>query len=223
IILLGPKRVGKSSLMEDFTGATGHATTETIQLETATIDERQYVIIDTPGFDIENGKKTFYMIHSCIQELRDQVHNWGVLYVASAKLGSSIESIDRQLLQFIDDFCGQGFAPNITLVVTHWNWNHDREKNKMMKHMETRIKFWESFLNNGAQLFHHGRTDRSGHEMIDFRCWYEERAELAQCARNMIARHYGDTEARTPLYVQELRQGIATQHTSAGFFIDPPT
>ncbi|OCK80800.1 hypothetical protein K432DRAFT_451917 [Lepidopterella palustris CBS 459.81] len=156
IILLGRTGAGKSSLLEDITGADGHSmdakgddiTTEEIQIE-FTMDERQYFTMDTPGFDMGKEVDTFYKIIRGIQNIRDHIRTWGILYVT--KIDSRIETIDEKLLEFIRCFSGKDFVPNITFVTTHWNWHHEKEKMAKNNWLEKRKELWRSYLDNGAQ------------------------------------------------------------------------
>lgn len=62
----------------------------------------------------------------------------------------------------------------------------------------------------------------NGVDTENFLRWYDDRDTIAQRAKGMISRHYENAKPRTPLFVQELKDGVATYVTTAGFFLDPP-
>lgn len=195
--------------------------TEEVQIEEATIDQRQYFIVDTPGFDMDKEVDVFYKINRGIQDLREHIRTWGILYVT--KLDSRVETIDEKLLDFVRCFSGKQFIVNITFVTTHWFWNHEKEKRAKIAQLEYRTTLWEHFLNNGARMYHRGRKVIDGADVDDCFSWYGDRDQIAESAKCMVSDHYGRAKSLIPSFVQELNDGIATHMTTAGSMLEPPS
>ncbi|EXJ56378.1 uncharacterized protein A1O5_12645 [Cladophialophora psammophila CBS 110553] len=122
---LGRIVTGRSTLLEDITGASGHSkdasegdiATEEIQIEKVTTDGRQHLIMDTPGFHMDKEMDAVYKVNGGVQEVQNYTQTWGILYVTKVDL--RIETTDEILLGFNRCFPRQDFVRHITFVTLH--------------------------------------------------------------------------------------------------------
>ncbi|KAF2006690.1 hypothetical protein P154DRAFT_600764 [Amniculicola lignicola CBS 123094] len=211
IILIGRPGAGKSSLLEDITGTTGHSqdVTSKIQIEEALINGHKYFIMDTPGFDAKDEQETFYKITDTIQEVRPYARSWGLLYVSNIT-ESRFHRTEEKLVNFITQFSGTDNPSKVVFVTTHWEWHSDQEKANKMGLLNGRGGVWNTLLSHGAQIYHHGR------DLQNSIFWYTDRATMAQRARDMVRQYYENKEPWIPLFVHHLDLGFATHLTAAG-------
>ncbi|KAJ5483808.1 hypothetical protein N7539_006008 [Penicillium diatomitis] len=224
ILILGHLRSGKSSLFESLTGATGHSkkgidsVTKEYQIGAANINGKLYLFVDTPGLkdpSISNAD-ILREIAKLLDTTKDSVTYAGVLYVHPATLQFSDEA--KKSLLFLNAFCGPSYSPSITFVTTMWDRispDEIEEQDELVNEM-ARAK-WSSFLDRGANLYHHGRAyegDTATLEVLSLRKKPEVRQKYA---REAISRLYPlDKNHAAPLIIQELRVNTLLEDTTAG-------
>ncbi|OAP56452.1 hypothetical protein AYL99_09631 [Fonsecaea erecta] len=219
-LLLGRTGVGKSSLFEDLTGTEGHSrnssdpVTTTFQLDEALINGQRYFFMDTPGFDAGDELQAFREIGRGIEAIRHHAAIVGVLYVTRINY-SRIEHLDRKLLEFLGSFCGDRYIPRITFVTTHWTLSQGPYPVEEDKFVKLR-SLWADFLTKGAKLYQHGqRYSDQGEDTGTCLSWDSQRREIAEHARGVVSRCYGEVNPGKPKIVEELGANIPLYRTAA--------
>jgi hypothetical protein len=166
--------------------------TQEYEIDKAVIDNKEYFIMDTPGFDPENEQKTFLEIVRGIKTIRHFARIAGLLYLTCINQ-PRFDDFDRKLIRFIRALCCDEYLPRITFVTTFWTAAGARQQATFNQQLESLRRNWqEGFDNRQLSLYQHGREYNSdGLDTGSFLNWFENRDQVAQHAKNMIARRYG--------------------------------
>ncbi|KAB8259353.1 hypothetical protein BDV32DRAFT_150468 [Aspergillus pseudonomiae] len=224
LILLGRVGAGKSSLMEDLTGLSGYSqqsvnsVTQQAEIAKAVIEGKEYFIMDTPGFDVEN-KSFYFEILRGIQSVRHVARITGLLYLTGINQ-SRFEDSDRQFVQFIRALCGEEYIPRVTFITTFWTTVAAQQGVTFNRQLVSLQHEWEQGLGvEHLSLYQHGREyDAHGLDTSHIINWFIHRGQVARHAKEMIERNYGRTvsEYHPPRIVRELEANIPESETEAG-------
>lgn len=133
--------------------------TKEYQIGSTNINGKLYLFVDTLGLndpEISNAD-ILREIAKLLEITKDSVTYADVLYVYPATLQFSGEA--KQSLLFLNAFCGPSYFPSITFVVTMWDRispNNIEEQDELVCEMARTKR--SSFLDRGANLYHHGRV-----------------------------------------------------------------
>ncbi|CAI6092706.1 unnamed protein product [Clonostachys chloroleuca] len=230
IIIIGRTGVGKSSLFEDITGPKGHAqqntdsVTEKCVIGKTSLNNKEYYVMDTPGFSPGNEKQVFLEIIRGIQATHcaDVV---GILYVTCVNQ-PRFDEFDRKLVRFVDGLCGKNFFSGLTFVTTFWTAPGEKQRASLEKQLALLQATWKSECGEqGHKLYQHGRQyegERDTGRCLD---WFEQRGDIAKHAEDILSLFYNSGQEGSnfyhPLIIQELDAGITPLNTTAGKLIMP--
>lgn len=194
--------------------------TQEYEIDKAVIDNKVYLIMDTPGFDPENEQKTFLEIVRGIKAIRHFARIAGVLYLTCINQ-PRFDGFDRKLMRFIRVLCGAEYFPRITFVTTFWTAAGAGQQATFNQQLEFLRGNWQEEFGGQQQpsLYQHGREYSSdGLDTGYFISWFEKRHRVAQHGKNMIARRYGGPTNRivTPKVVQEVDTNTPVHDMEAG-------
>jgi hypothetical protein len=166
--------------------------TREYEIDKAVIDNKEYFIMDTPGFDPENEQKTFLEIVRGIKAIRHLARISGLLYLTCINQ-PRFDDFDRKLMRFIRALCGDEYLPRITFVTTFWTAAGAGQRATFNQQLKSLRRNWqERFGGRQPSLYQHGREYNSdGLDTGSFINWFENRDQVAQHGKNMIARRYG--------------------------------
>jgi GTP-binding protein EngB required for normal cell division len=243
VLIVGRSGAGKSSLAEHATEETGYSgngidpgrenalfllniITDAVGLVTTTceilrksINGTEYFFIDTPGFDDDSSAmRTFIKIAVLFHKIQQSAVLVGLWYVVDNTKRHT--AIDNLTLNWLREFCGEPFLPNVTIVMTHWSTCLSLQE--LEHRSEQRMEKLGDLLRSGAVVYKHGRVYRNDLETIEIIPWNEGgRAELIRQARDMIVRCSRGFAATTPRIIEELRNRVEIQNTAAGRVLLP--
>jgi GTP-binding protein EngB required for normal cell division len=238
VLIVGRSGAGKSSLAEHATEETGYSgngidpgrentlfllniITDAVGLVTTTceilrksINGTEYFFIDTPGFDDDlSAMRTFSKIAVLFHTIQHSAVLVGLWYVVDNT--KRYTAIDNLTLDWLREFCGEPFLPNVTIVMTHWSTCMSLQE--LEHRSEQRMEKLGDLLRSGAVVYKHGRVYRNDLETIEIIPWNESgRAELIRQARDIIVRRSRGFTATRPRIIEELRNRIEIQNTAAG-------
>lgn len=251
ILVIGRTRAGKSSTVENVTGATGLSgsslepgitppspssdselelinwgltvTTE-CQIASADIGGEEYFLIDTPGFDDEaTSREASAKIVRLIDDIRAHINMVGVWYVVDNTAAHS-PSIEGKLIEWLAAFCGEDYYSNITFVTTHWEFSEAQVLAEWEEMLERRKSVWARFLDRGAETYQHGKIygDNEETSQVPTLSWRNDKPTLCANARDMLLRRCQDANHTLPRIIQELNEGrTAVETTAAKVFGHP--
>lgn len=195
--------------------------TKEYQIGSTNINGKLYLFVDTPGLNdpkISNAD-ILCEIAKLLEMTKDSVTYAGVLYVHPATLQFSVEA--KRSLLFLNAFCGPSYSPSITFVTTMWDRispEEIEEQDDLVSEM-ARTK-WSSFLDRGANLYHHGRVYEGEIATIEVLSLRKKPEVRQRYAREAISRLYPlDKNYSAPLIIQELRASISLEDTTAGKYL----
>ncbi|KAL4793226.1 hypothetical protein BDV19DRAFT_367215 [Aspergillus venezuelensis] len=230
LMILGRTGSGKSSLLEDLSGLSGYSqqnidsVTKTIQLCRATINEKPYFIMDTPGFDPSAEEQTFREIIRGVTSIRPFARITGFLYLTCIPQ-ERFDDFDRKLIQFVRGLSGPQYIPRITFVTTFWTATPGQAASYSQRLVSLR-RTWEDGVGvRGLKTYQHGweynstGVENQG-EIID---WYTDRNQIARHAREMVARNYSSPSMVASKVEEELDAHVSTHQTDAWRFLGLPT
>jgi hypothetical protein len=178
--------------------------------------------MDTPGFDPENEQAIFLEIVRGIQTICPFARITGLLYLTCINQ-PRFDDFDRKLIRFIRVLCGDEYLPRITFVTTFWTAAGARQQAKFNQQLESLRRNWhDGFDGQQLSLYQHGQDyNADGLHTGCFVDWFENRDQVAQHGRDMIARCYGGPTALghcipSPKIVQELDTNTTINDTDAG-------
>ncbi|KAI6102121.1 P-loop containing nucleoside triphosphate hydrolase protein [Pisolithus sp. B1] len=211
IALMGPTGSGKTNFINRLTGTREAKAQYQLKSHTQAVKEftvnlsngRQYVFVDTPGFDdtYRSDRDILRTIADWLEEkYRGKVKLSGIIYthriIDSRMSGSACKNLD-----VFARLCGDKAAAGVRLVTTMW----DKEKNKDLA--ESRVSqleqnFWKPLIEAGAR---HKRFDenssRCAWEIVDDLTGGGE-VLLLQEELVDVARKLNETTAGQALYTQ---------------------
>ena len=184
--------------------------------------------MDTPGFDPGNEQKTFIEIVRGVQATCHFTRITGLLYLTCINQ-PRFDDFDRKLIRFIRGLCGDEYLPRITFVTTFWTAAGVRQQATFNQRLEYLRRNWqEGFNGQQPNLYQHGREYHSdGLDTGRFVDWFENRDQIAQYGKNMIARRYGGRTApknciTTPKVVLEVDANTPIHDMDAGKLLGLP-
>ncbi|KAH9216702.1 hypothetical protein DL95DRAFT_117241 [Leptodontidium sp. 2 PMI_412] len=230
ILVMGRTGAGKSSTVENVTGATGlsgnslEPVTTECQIASADIDGQEYFLIDTPGFDDEaTSREASAKIVRLIDDIRAHISMVGVWYVVDNTAARS-PSIEGKLIEWLTAFCGEDYYSSITFVTTHWEFSEAQVLAEWEEMLQRRKLVWARFLDGGAETYQHGKIygDNEETSQIPTLSWRNDKPTLCTNARDMLLRRCQDANHTLPRIIQELNEGrTAVETTAAKVFGHP--
>jgi len=185
--------------------------------------------MDTPGFDAEKETEAFLEIVRGIRAIRPFARIIGLLYLNCIHQ-SRFDDFDRKLLKFTRSLCGDEYIPRVTFVSTFWTATGEKQKARFNNQLELLQRYWQEEMDEQPKFYNHGREyDTEGLDTERFLNWYEEdRAQIAEHGKCMIARNYGGaTLPESPVVdlkiVEELKANTPVHLTDAGKFLGLPS
>ncbi|GFF91741.1 hypothetical protein IFM53868_06607 [Aspergillus udagawae] len=233
ILLVGRLGTGKSSLLEDVTGLSGYSqqsadsVTQNVEIAKAVITNKEYFIMDTPGFNPGNEEETYREIIRGIQAIRPFARIVGLLYLTCVNQ-PRFDGFDRKLAQFIRALCGDEYIHAVTFTTTFWTVAGEEQLADFNRHFEFLQSKWkEVFGAQGLNLYQHGQEyNASGLPTGSVINWFprRNRDQIARHAKEMIARNYDGPTTASPRIVEELDANTPINMTEAGRILDlhPP-
>ncbi|KAL4963382.1 uncharacterized protein BDV14DRAFT_202008 [Aspergillus stella-maris] len=210
ILIVGRIGAGKSSLLEDLAGVRGYAqqnadsVTQTIEVCSTTIRYKKFFIMDTPGFEpgSESEERVYREIVRGLRVILPFANIAGLLYVSCISQ-ERFDNFDRKLVRFIRGFCGELYIPRVTFVTTFWTAAPGQEESYKRNLQALQVKWGEGLDVDSAKL----------------------QLQIAQSARSMLLRNYGDSTVIVPQVVRELQDCVPIHETDAGSLLGllPPT
>ncbi|KIW98884.1 uncharacterized protein Z519_00547 [Cladophialophora bantiana CBS 173.52] len=221
IIVFGKTGAGKSSLVEAVTGRTGlsgdsvNSVTTACEIAVTCINQEDYYLIDTPGFDDDNTAwDTFSKIMEMIEEIRGIATIVGVWYVVDNSRPRD-EAFERTLRSWLAAFCGEEFFPYLTIITTFWDCRTRQDTEKLEKRLQQRKQLWSPFLDHGAKTYEHGKVYENGVARGQFLSWEHQQSELATQARSVVARVCHELPSVQPRLFRELGENSSYENTTA--------
>ncbi|KAI5995156.1 P-loop containing nucleoside triphosphate hydrolase protein [Pisolithus albus] len=160
IALMGPTGSGKTNFVNQLTGTTEEKEAHKLKSHTQAVREftvnmskdRQYVFVDTPGFDDTylSDREILRMIAEWLEKkYRGRVTLSGIVYTHRITDNRMSGSVCKNLDMFAK-LCGDKAAGGVRLVTTMW----DKAKNKELA--ESRVSqlegnFWRALIDAGAR------------------------------------------------------------------------
>lgn len=210
IALMGPTGSGKSNFINQLRGAREERAAHQLKSHTQVVREfqytskdRQYVFVDTPGFDdtYRTDRDILREIAEWLeQKYRGKVTLSGIIYTHRITDNRMSGSVCKNLDMFAR-LCGDKAAGGVRLVTTMW----DKAKNRELA--ESRVSqlegnFWKPLIDAGAR---HKRFDENSS-----RCAWEITDDLTGGTEALLlqeelvdaARKLNETTAGQALYTQ---------------------
>ncbi|CEL09231.1 hypothetical protein ASPCAL12370 [Aspergillus calidoustus] len=222
-IVTGEAGVGKSSFVKSITledvyiGSTLESGTTTTSLVPAIIGDKRCLFLDMPGFNTRDFDDwdIFVRLMTGLSVVRQYVQFRGVFYV-DAMLDNRVSDSATKVLNWLANFCGESYMPNVTIVTTHWSGlDPDGVQEKLaLVDRWTESDLFRPFLSNGAQIYHHGLDMRHG----KYTALHKDNSAVRRgmLAAEMIAARYHDpTTLQLKIYT-EIANGASLDTTSAG-------
>ncbi|KAI5980810.1 P-loop containing nucleoside triphosphate hydrolase protein [Pisolithus marmoratus] len=160
IALMGPTGPGKTNFINQLTGGREDNTAHQLKSHTQDIKEhkvnlsnnRQYVFVDTPGFDdtYRSDRDILRMIAEWLEnKYRKDIKLTGVIYTHRITDNRMSGSVCKNLDLF-GRLCGERAAERVRLVTTMWDKvkNRDTAEGRVSQ-LET--NFWEPLISVGAR------------------------------------------------------------------------
>ncbi|KAJ5239139.1 hypothetical protein N7468_003758 [Penicillium chermesinum] len=180
--------------------------------------------MDTPGFDPEHAEAIFQEIVRGIQSIPSTSQIVGFLYFTCINQ-PRFDSFDRKVLQVVCAMCGHNYIPCVTFITTFWTAEGTSQQANFDTQLRSlKVEWKKAFSVEELHSYKHGRGYHTAGTVAEpFINWFDDsgRNQMAQHARNMIARRYcGPNISRasenTPKIVHELRRGTPIHETEAG-------
>lgn len=191
--------------------------TRKFQIEVVTIEEEQFFIMDTPGFNTGAEADALTEIARGMQLIKAKTQIVGIWHVS--RITGRNEAFDDKLRVFLHLFCGTEYIPQVTFVTTHWTPQEEDEEYKaeLNNNLEDfKRDCRNDFLNYGAQFYQHGRRYVNGEDTGEFLKWRGDREEVVRHVKDMIHRQCGSNNTtKVPSFVRELELDIPFQQTDA--------
>lgn len=164
---------GKSSFIKEVTGqdvpvGSGiYSTTTQVKIYRATVDGREVLFVDTPGFD-DSKKNEGEILHNITGELArlysSDIPISGVIYIHDITAEKLTGTAQRYLNMF-EKIVGPNALRNVTLLTTKWDrmpQDYNENKEKMLKDGP-----WKKLIRHGASVRSIGLTyGRAAYETI---------------------------------------------------------
>lgn len=186
-------------------------------MEKTNINGKSYYVMDTPGFDYGSESEVFHEIVSGIEAVRPYARIIGVLLVTPMH-HIRVNEMDEKLLRFVQAFCGDEYMTQVTVITTFWEAHKEKQKLVYNTRLANRLEKIKELWSAQGPISHyqHGRKYEYGQDTGVFLEWDEDRDDIAECAKDMIHRHYGSINPRDPRIIQELEKNLPLEHTAAG-------
>ncbi|KAL4736965.1 hypothetical protein BDV11DRAFT_163340 [Aspergillus similis] len=224
ILLFGKPGVGKSSLAEHITGISGLSEAsetgmERCQIIDTQINETEYFVVDTPGFEDERGAwVTFCEIAQLLDQIREHAVIVAVFFVTPINVFKRRpDPFEEKSYIWLFGMSGKPFMKYVTFVTTFWE-AHNTAQLKKYKDFLVRRKEqeWAGFIAHGAQTYQFGKVYSAGVETEETLHWDTDVERLAAQAREMVRVYCREIPIVQPLLLHELNMGMALESTVAG-------
>ncbi|OJJ03959.1 hypothetical protein ASPVEDRAFT_152382 [Aspergillus versicolor CBS 583.65] len=228
LVILGRTGSGKSSLLEDLSGLSGYSqqsvdsVTTTIQLCKAIVNDKPYFVMDTPGFDPNAEEKTFREIIRGVNSIRRFARITGLLYLTCIPQ-ERFDDFDRKLIQFIRALSGPQYIPRVTFITTFWTATPGQAATYSQRLASLQCR-WEDGLGvRGLKTYQHGwEYNGAGGDRGVIIDWFVNREQIAQHAREMVARNYSSPSIVASRIEEQLDANVPIHQTDAGRLLGLP-
>jgi hypothetical protein len=181
------------------------------------IGDKRCLFLDMPGFNTRDFDDwdIFVRLMTGLSVVRQYVQFRGVFYV-DAMLDNRVTDSATKILNWLVNFCGESYMPNVTIVTTHWSGLSSsgiQDKLALVDHWKESDLF-QPFLSNGAHIYHHGLDMRHGeYTALDK---VDSALRRGMLAAEMIAMRYHEPTALQLKIYTEIANGASLDTTSAG-------
>jgi len=141
--------------------------TQDIQTASTTINGREVLLIDTPGFDDTNRSDV-----EILSTIADWVqganylrkHLSGIIYLHRIT-DKRMEGSNMKSLRMFRELCGEKNFGNVILCTTMWEDVGEEEGQRREGELRDKEKFWGSLVSHGAQVMRHRGPDLTASAM----------------------------------------------------------
>ncbi|KAG8849274.1 hypothetical protein FRB91_010091 [Serendipita sp. 411] len=174
IAVMGATGVGKSTFIRLATRndnvTVGHglrSQTDTVQLVRYSRNNKNYVFLDTPGFNdtkMTDADILTNIVVTLTETYKGGIKLAGVIYLHRIS-DNRITMTDRKNTEMFTHFCGADAFQNVILVTTMWD--HTGIKQAEPREMQLRTTFWKTMIDSGSRMMRFAHTQDSAWEIVD--------------------------------------------------------
>lgn len=174
IAVLGATGVGKSTFVGLITGNDQsmighklHSCTERVQAIRCSHNGRDYVFLDTPGFDdtkLSDVQVLAEISSWLVSTYKQGVHLSGLLYLQRITDNRFTATSERNTDMF-RMLCGPAALKNVMLVTTMWD--EVDETTGAEREEQLRTRYWKSMLQSGSRMSRFKHTSESAWEIVE--------------------------------------------------------
>ncbi|KAI6024269.1 hypothetical protein EDC04DRAFT_281911 [Pisolithus marmoratus] len=217
VVVMGPAGSGRSNFINKLAGVDGAKTTYELRshaqdsIKEITVklpDNREYMFVDTPGFNDpdQSARDVLHTIADWLErKYRGGVLLTGVVYTH----GITERPFHRSLCKSLDIFsciCGDKAAQRVRLVTTMWDQVKDpRATENMVLQLEG--NFWKPLLDAGARHMQFENSQQSAWDIVKD-LGVERYPLLLQQELVIAGRSLYETSAGHALYLQFLQEKL---------------
>lgn len=175
--------------------------------------------MDTPGFDHGTERQLLVEVANGIRNFDGKARIVGILLVIPM-YHTRVNDMHRKLLRFTLALCGNEYIPQVTVVTTFWEASKEQQAKYNARHANLLVEVGKVWSAPGRiNHYKHGRKYEDGEDTGVYLKWYEDREAIAEYAKDMIHRRYGDNNPQDPRIIRELGPGPDLTRTTAGQFL----
>uniref|UniRef100_P9WEH8 Probable FAD-binding monooxygenase ltbD n=1 Tax=Aspergillus luteorubrus TaxID=2715282 RepID=LTBD_ASPLT len=186
------------------------------------MNETEYFVVDTPGFEDEGGAwATFCEIAQLLDHIREHAVIVAIFFVTPINIFKRRpDPFEEKLYTWLREMSGERFMKYVTFVTTFWEAHNpdqlERYNDFLVRRKEQE---WARFIKHGAQTYQFGKVYSAGVETTLH--WDTDAEQLAAQAREMIRVYCHEIPIIQPLILHELNMNMGLGSTAAGQVLWP--